>query len=398
MSGESGTYRPLPMDAVEFGAGCVERLPRHLERLGRQRALILTGNTLANRTPLIRRIEAVLGARHAGTFSGCRAHVPRGAVVAAAAAARECGADVLVSVGGSTPCVVAKGAALMLAEGITTRDDLDRYRVIVEDGKVVRAPRLTGTPPPVLSVSTTLSAGEYTEGGGITDEVTRHKQQYRDPALRPRVVFLDPEMTLHTPPQLWTSTGIKAVDHAAEMLYSLPGHPFADATALHATRLLFRYLPASAAEPENLSYRVQCQQGAFLSIAATGNGGTSLSHAIGHYLGSWFDVPHGITSCITLPHVMEFVLDAAMGPLARFAEAAGATEPGMSEQERARAAIAAVRGLVRRFDLPSRLLDVGVDREELPRVAEAIMHDRGVSSSPRPVTSAEVLGLLGQMY
>ncbi|MDO9398146.1 MAG: iron-containing alcohol dehydrogenase, partial [Herbiconiux sp.] len=42
--------------------------------------------------------------------------------------------------------------------------------------------------------------------------------RYTHPLLAPRAVVLDPAMTLGTPPQLWASTGMKAVDHAVEQL------------------------------------------------------------------------------------------------------------------------------------------------------------------------------------
>ena len=59
----------------------------------------------------------------------------------------------------------------------------------------------------------------------MTDEKTRVKRAHVDSRIIPRVVILDPELTLATPPWLWASTGVKALDHALEALWSPRAHP-----------------------------------------------------------------------------------------------------------------------------------------------------------------------------
>jgi maleylacetate reductase len=70
----------------------------------------------------------------------------------------------------------------------------------------------------MVAIPTTLSAAEFTAFAGVTDVSRRAKEGYGHPLLAPRAVVLDPAMTLSTPPQLWFSTGMKAVDHAVEQL------------------------------------------------------------------------------------------------------------------------------------------------------------------------------------
>ena len=88
-----------------------------LDRWGCRRALVLTGNSLAARTALVRKLEHVLGGRRAGTCSGIRQHVPSRTVAAAVAQAREVRADALVAFGGGSPIDAAKLVALELAAG-----------------------------------------------------------------------------------------------------------------------------------------------------------------------------------------------------------------------------------------------------------------------------------------
>ena len=101
---------------VVSGIGAVEGLPGELEALGAKRALLITGRTLTHQTDLVARVESILGARHAGTFSECGQHVPESTVSAARKQAEECGADALVVFGGGSPIDTAKMVVLQQVE------------------------------------------------------------------------------------------------------------------------------------------------------------------------------------------------------------------------------------------------------------------------------------------
>jgi len=182
----------------------------------------------------------MLGASWAGTFDGCLPHCPSGTVEEAARRAGESDADLLVGFGGGTPITTAKLVAAALLG--------DRPQQAL----------------PQIALPTTLSASEFTPAGGMTDEKTRVKKARVDARIIPRVVILDPELTRATPPWLWASTGVKALDHALEVLWAHRPHPLTDALALEAIRLLVRHLPASL-DPEDLEARGRCQQAAWMS-------------------------------------------------------------------------------------------------------------------------------------
>ena len=62
----SGQFAMLPMDDVHFGSGSVGKLPGALEQYGVERAVIITGNSLAQKTDLVERVESATGGRTAG--------------------------------------------------------------------------------------------------------------------------------------------------------------------------------------------------------------------------------------------------------------------------------------------------------------------------------------------
>src|SRR5205085_12177356 len=108
------------------------------------------------------------GNRRAGVHAGIGGHAPRHDCVAAANAAREAGADLIVTLGGGSVTDAAKMVALCLGNGVTEPAQLDGYRAqIAVDGKTVR-PEVKPPALRTVSIPTTLSAGEYTASAGCT--------------------------------------------------------------------------------------------------------------------------------------------------------------------------------------------------------------------------------------
>ena len=71
------------------------------------------------------------------------------------------------------------------------------------------------------------------------------KEGVSDPRSQPRTVVNDPALTLDTPDWSWVSTGIRALDHAVEVIYAIRRQPISDTLASKAISLLVEHLPAS---------------------------------------------------------------------------------------------------------------------------------------------------------
>ncbi len=397
-SGLQGAFTFLPQERVIFGKGSLAQVATEIDRLGCQQAFVITGTTIATKTDLLGRLREVLGPRLVGVFYPIAQHTPRPDVIAAAARARELKADVLVSLGGGSPVDGTKGVALCLAEDIFSAAQLEPYRVRGPRG-LRFTPQYKGKPLPHIAVTTTLSAGEFTSGVGITDPVRGVKESFGAPQLTPRVVVLDPEVTAYTPAWLWASTGMRAVDHAIERLYSPKHNPLSDALCQQALRQLFHHLPRATRDPQDSDARLHCQLGAWMSIIGFATVRTGISHAIGHQLGGHCHVPHGQTSCIMLPHAMEFNLAVAVDRLALVAEATGVETHRMNTQQRASAAVDTVRRLIGELGCPMRLRDVGVEERDFPALAEAVLEEVPMMENPRPISSvADVIALLERAW
>jgi maleylacetate reductase len=234
----------------------------------------------------------------------------------------------------------------------------------------------------MVAIPTTLSAAEFTAFAGVTDVSRRSKEGYGHPLLAPRAVVLDPAMTLSTPPQLWFSTGMKAVDHAVEQLCNPVRSPYADALAeAGLKRLAPQGLLATKAHPGDLDARLECQLGMWLAMAGASAGrGLGASHAIGHTLGGSFGVPHGLTSCVALPAVLRWNEGVANDRQKLVAALMGNPELSASD---------AVRALAHALDLPTDLAAIGIGPGQFRAIAEHTLHDRGIRSNPRPIKGAD---------
>ncbi|MEE8172675.1 MAG: iron-containing alcohol dehydrogenase [Alphaproteobacteria bacterium] len=392
----NGQFAMLPMDDVHFGSGSVEKLGAALEQYGVERAVIITGNSLAQKTDLVARVEAAAGGRTVGVFSATIQHVPRESVIAAADFARSKNADAIISFGGGTPNDTAKAVTMCLAEGITEPGGLDAVRIKFKYPDKLEIPSLSTDPLPMFGIPTTLSGGEFTFFVGITDRERKVKDLYLDKRITAKSVFLDPDLTLATPQRLWLGTGIRAVDHCIEAMYSATRQPFTDALAYRALNMLVRYLRETKADPSDLAARGQCMVAAWMSVCGLGSVALGLSHGIGHQLGARCNVPHGETSAVMLRNVMTFNRKETLAQQAWVAEAMGVDVSAMSEAEAATTASDEVLKLVRDdLGLPWRLRDVGVNEVDFDGIASDALEDLVVASNPRKVESKDqVIDLL----
>ena len=383
-----GDFNPTVPTRIVFGNEKIDSLRDEVKKLGGKRVLVLSGRTVAEKTDSVRRINEGLGDLSAGVYSGLIQRAPLSTAIEAANMAVANGVDTLVGVGGSTISDAARMIAVLMAEGITT---VDRLRQMGEDQDMVLEPNLDGKSLPLqVSIPTTLSAGEFNMGGGnVLDDQAGHKIRVRHPRLYADLIILDPVMTEGTPDWLWLSTGVKALDHCIERLYSTGNQPAIDAPVLAAAEMLFTYLPKSRESDGDPEARLQCLVAAWMSMMGAPNFSMGLSHAIGHIIGVHYSVGHGYTSCVTQPYVMEFNRPVSAAKQALLARSAGLDTRGMSDEAAAEAAASAVDDFIMGMGMPHRLRELEIPKEDLPKIAELVLTDGGTRSNPISITSAE---------
>ena len=379
----SGIYRFPAMDRVVFGNPFAETLAQEVDRLDARAVFVRASGTLSRETNLVGRLQRVLGNRSAGLCAKIGAHTPRTDVVAAANAAREAGADLLVTLGGGSLTDAAKMVGLCLGNGVTEPSQLDAHRAVTTADGTTRRPEVKPPSVRIIAIPTTLSAGEFSAGAGCTDTTRHVKESFSHPLMIPRTVILDPAASVPTPEWLFLSTGIRAVDHAVEDICSVDGQPISEGAAYHALRLLGQGLPAVKADPDDLDSRLDFQIGAWMSMVGSQTGvSKGASHGVGHVLGGTAGVPHGYTSCVMLPHVLRFNERVNREKQMRVSEALGRPSGAAAD---------VVADLIAGLGLPTKLRDVGVRPDQLDMIAENSMHDRWIHTNPRKIEGTAVI-------
>ena len=346
----SGLWQPTQLQKLYYGSDSIAThliscLPRDSSK-----AFIITGTSLATKTPLVKQVQNLLGAKHAGTFSKIGQHAPVADLdEATGIIEKDSSVDTVISIGGGSPIDSAKALS---------------YRAHEKSGKWLFH----------IAIPTTLSASECTLMAGFT-QADGVKTGVRAKELVPHVVLYDAAFALHTPARLWLSTGMRAMDHAIEMLY----HPTvvempARWLALQAAGSLFENLPKYQSNPKDDDVITKLQLAAFASFGFLGcniKGGVGLSHALGYALGSPYGIPHGITSCLTLGHVVKLKAKEpqAAEQIARLLPFIGETASG-SKRKDAEQVGDRIIALVKDLGLDSKLEDYKIGKDQIPLITK----------------------------
>lgn len=303
------------------------------------RALVVASESVATTTSVVKDVEAALGERLALTHVGIGQHAPHASIEAATAAAQRAGADLLVSIGGGSVIDATKFVAHALSDGFS--------RPL----------------PTHVAIPTTLAGAEFTFLAGQTTEEDGKptKTGMADPRIVPDVALLDPEACAPTPRWLWAATGIRALDHAVEGITSERATPESDARCLTAIHAFKEHLPRSSADGADLEAAQACLEAGHAASAGINlaGSGAGLSHKLGKAIGATWEVPHGVTSAMTLPAVLELEATRQPDRVALVAEALGTDD-----------AARGVRDLVAACGLETRPLSAyGITKDDVPWIA-----------------------------
>lgn len=361
---------------IIFGAGSISQLSEAVERFNWHR-LLLCSTGSARRNGTIALLEKALGERLVASYEHVQPHVPDFQVSEVVARATELEIDALIGLGGGSPIGMAKAASFALEE--QRRDRPARAAFPTEQPLV-----------PVVAIPTTYAGSEMTPTYGITHHTngSSRKITVTDVKVTPKLVLYDPLLTLNLPPVMTASTGINALAHCIEALYSTTRNPLSTAAAISGIHAITNALLACYVNGNDVEARTGMLQGAFLAGTALSNVTMALHHGLCHVLGGSAGVPHGIANSIILPHAMRFNRDATASQLAAGAEAMGIPLAGRSAGAAVEEAIQHIYALIGQMNLPQHLRDVGVQEADLPHLAEVALQSNAVRNNPRPITSA----------
>ncbi|KAJ5679016.1 hypothetical protein N7462_007260 [Penicillium macrosclerotiorum] len=363
----AGRERPILSYGIAFPAAAA----RHVaETFGASRVYVICSGSLARNTDALDRLMDALGAdKIVGCRIGMQSHTLWSEVLQIVEEARNVHADMLLTLGGGSLTDGAKIIALALANEVRTANELDTLAEGPKKRADIKAPAV-----PIISVPTSLSAGEYSNFAGGTEDTSRRKYSFQAPLRGPELIILDPELAQTAPDSIWLSTGVRAVDHCVETLCAVVGvTPASDKLAHNALSLLVPGLLRCKKDRKDTNAHLQCQLGSVDAMAACTSGSVELgaSHGIGHQ----FNAKHN-GNRERQARVREFLI----------------TDPVVSEVLHSRAIDVGTSDLgdildvvIRELGMPRSLTDVRVGRDKLDALAAHSLHDRWCQSNPVPL-------------
>ena len=222
--------------------------------------------------------------------------------------------DFVIAVGGGSAIDLGKAVAAMAAnrDGESVCDYLEG---------VGRGLQIVNPPLPVIAVPTTAGTGsEATKNAVISSYDPPFKKSLRSDWMVPRIVIVDPELTLSTPRDVTAHSGMDALTQLIESFISRRAKPIPQALCRQGIELALRYLVEAVENPESRPAREAMSYAALLSGIALANSGLGMAHGVAAALGVHCRVPHGLACAVMLPTAIEINRDVRSKEIAEMDE------------------------------------------------------------------------------
>ena len=371
------------------GAGAIAEIPGELQRRGYKKVFVCTDPDLVKFGVAVKVTDLLDKAGIAySVYSDIKPNPTIQNVTDGVEAFKAAEADSIVTIGG--------GSAMDTAKAIG---------VIITNPEFADVRSLEGVAPTknhavfTIAVPTTAgTAAEVTINYVITDVEKVRKFVCVDTNDAPEVAVVDPEMMATMPAGLTASTGMDALTHAIEGYTTKGAWEMSDMFHLKAIELISKNLRDAVAEAKSGvpgSGREGMALAQYIAGMGFSNVGLGVDHSMAHTLSAHFDTPHGVACAMLLPIAMEFNKPVVTERLAKVAVAMGVDITGMSTEEAADAAIAAVKQLSVDVNIPT--VCEAITEEELDTLTKDAMADACFPGNPREATYDDVMGMFRQI-
>jgi alcohol dehydrogenase class IV len=379
---------------IVFGWGRRAEAGKLARSLGR-RAFLLHGSRTLERSGVLAEIRDALwkeGVEPVEIGSALRepevADVDRTARVLRDQAARSDGAsgDLVIAVGGGSAIDLAKAACAMATnrKSPTVKDYLEGVGIglpIEED------------PLPLLALPTTAGTGsEATKNAVISSFDPPFKKSLRSDRMVPRIVLVDPELSVSVPPTITAHTGMDAITQLIESYITVKASPIPQALALQGLALAAPAMVTAFRDGGSREARERMAHAALLSGMALANSGLGMAHGVAAALGIHARVAHGLACAVMLPVALRVNLEARLLEISRLGEVL-CGRAFSTPADGARAAVEKIEELSSEVKIPRRLREVGVTREQLPALVKS-SRGNSMSGNPRQLSDEEILAIL----
>lgn len=347
---------------VIFAAGAMTSAREQLGQFGKN-ALLVTGRSSAVQSGAWEELTDTL--KELGIrwhhFSEVVENPDLQCVITGAKALIEKGCDMVIGIGGGSPLDAAKAISIAAANQLSI-DELYHTEKFTKAHPVIAIPTTSGT------------GSEVTQYSVLSDSRSGKKAGWGHELAFPALAIVDPCYTVSAPHHVTLNTGIDALSHLLEGLYSRLREPLIFPFIHKGIALIVQNLKTALEEPANLKARTALSQASVYGGMTIAQGSTTLQHSIGYPLTTQFGVPHGLANGIVMPQIMELYWPAVKGLI----------EPALASFGMDRAAFLS---WLESLNLKA---DISIDEAFIQARVPEVMASRNMAYNPLEVTSAQV--------
>jgi len=363
---------------IRFGSGVIDELGSYLKNNGLKRPLISTDPTVRELSFFSTIIDQLnFEGLEPRVFSDTHKNPIESDVLKGRDFFEAEGCDSIVGLGGGVAMDVARAIAL----AVNNRRPLFDYDDLEGGDKYVSEPI-----PHFVTVPTTSGTGsEVGRSAIISEDESKKKRILFHPTLLAKMVFADPELTMGTPGYITAATGMDALTHNMEAYLAKNYHPMCDGLALEGISLITSSI-TTATHKEDIESRSKMMLGSLMGAVAFQKG-LGVVHSLAHPMSSLIDTHHGLANAVNLPYGMEYNYTGFedrfndMGYHCKLGATAGAD------------VIDYLFRLNDELELPTKLRDVGVEKEHIPKLAILAVEDFCHPNNPKPVKHDDFLSI-----
>ena len=321
--------------------------------------------------------------------------------------------DVIIALGGGSAMDAAKGMWMFYEHPDISFSGMKQKFFDIRK-RAYHFPEL-GKKAKLVCIPTTSGTGsEVTSFAVITDKKNNIKYPLADYELTPDVAIVDPQFVMSVPKAVTADTGMDVLTHAIEAYVSVLASDYTDGLALHAIRMVFKYLKRAYDNGADKEARERMHNASCIAGMAFTNAFLGINHSLAHKLGSAYHIPHGRANAILLPYVIaynaqrptkfatwpkyeHFIADKRY---AEIAEALGL--PCSTTEEGVQSLIKAITDLQDSMNVPRSIQSQGIAEkvfmENLDEVADEAHADQCTPANPRYPLISELKEILVQAY
>ncbi|KAK1332059.1 hypothetical protein QTO34_007744 [Cnephaeus nilssonii] len=408
----------MAISNIRYGAGVTKE---DLQNMGAKNVCLMTDKNLSQLPPVrIVMDSLVKNGINFKVYDNVRVEPTDRSFMEAIEFAKKGAFDAYVAVGGGSTIDTCKAANLYAASPHS--DFLDYVSAPVGKGKPVSVPL-----KPLIAVPTTSGTGSETTGVAIFDyEPLKVKIGIGSRAIKPTLGLIDPLHTLHMPDRVVANSGFDVLCHALESYTALPYHmrspcpsnpisrpayqgsnPISDIWAVHALRIVAKYLKRAVRNPDDLEARSSMHLASAFAGIGFGNAGVHLCHGMSYPISGLVKtykakdynvdhplVPHGLSVVLTSPAVFTFTAQMFPERHLETAEILGADTRTARMADAGPVLADALRKLLLDLDVDDGLAAIGYSKADIPALVKGTLpQERVTKLAPRPQSEEDLSAL-----